>query len=110
MLTGPCCSVGEGLVDTVHAKDRGEVALWQDCVMPALLKGVGCLKVAPPFQEGVIALQVLDARSGAHLGHVFSDGPKPTGKRFCMNAASMSFIKDGEEAPPESLPVKESKI
>ena len=54
-------------------------------------------------------MQVLDARSGAHLGHVFSDGPKPTGKRFCMNAASMAFIKDGEEAPPESLPVKESK-
>ena len=62
-----------------------------------------------PFQVAVFALQVLDARSGAHLGHVFSDGPKPTGKRFCMNAASMSFIKDGEEAPPESLPVKESK-
>lgn len=77
--------------------------------LPSLLKSIGCLNMNHLFQAGVVALQVLDARSGAHLGHVFTDGPKPTGKRFCMNAASMSFIKDGEEAPPESLPVKESK-
>ena len=70
--------------------------------------GTGWPSFFQPIEEGAVEtkrdrslfmerIEVLCGDCGAHLGHVFPDGPRPTGQRYCMNSASLRLETEGEE-------------
>jgi len=72
--------------------------------------GTGWPSFTSPFSEnhlreirdtnyGMVRTEIVCARCGAHQGHVFPDGPPPTGLRYCINSVSLAFTSRGERLP-----------
>lgn len=87
-----CAACGEVLFESDTKFDAG-------CGWPSFYKAIDKSKIIEKddFSYGMHRIEIMCKNCGGHLGHVFPDGPKPTGLRYCINSVSIKFEKANKE-------------